>query len=289
MKETSFRNIEAGVILLAASLLLSAIAFAGQTGFFDALKRRLQADGLDAEKVEQVYGDSRVRLDAGAVARYFVHDEARIDYKRYLDDYWVNKARAYMRRQKRPLESARLRYGVSPEVITSILLIETHLGGYLGKRSVLNTLSTMAAMADEKAQRYLWKRLPASVRISWPLFRKKARRKAGWAYTELKALLVYTFEQGIDPLQIKGSYAGAIGLAQFMPSNILAFGRDGNGDGRIDLFDHHDAIESIAAYLKHYGWKSGLDRRRASKVIYHYNHSSYYVDTVLDLADLLKG
>ena len=52
---------------------------------------------------------------------------------------------------------------------------------------------------------------------------------------------------------------------------------------------HADAIFSIASYLKHYGWKPGISREKAYKVVYHYNHSKYYVNTVLDIADKLKG
>ncbi len=284
----SFSKILGTGLALMVSGWLGVAVFAGQLDFFAGLKKRLAADGLDAARIQRVYADSRVKADPNAVARYFVHSEARLDYRRYLQDYWVKKARAYMKEKRKPLDKAYRLYGVSPEVITSILLIETHLGGYLGKRPVLNTLSTMAAMADQESRRYLWKHLPGNVKISWTRFRQKARRKSGWAYAELRSLLIYCFKQGFDPAAIKGSYAGAIGLAQFMPSNILVFGRDGNGDGRIDLFNHQDAIESIAAYLKHHGWKPGIDRRRASRVIHHYNHSSYYVDTVLDLADLLK-
>ena len=88
---------------------------------------------------------------------------------------------------------------------------------------------------------------------------------------------------------VNGSYAGALGIAQFIPSSIQAFGKDGNNDGCIDLFDHADAIASIAHYLKHYGWHSAIDPKSARKVIYHYNHSSYYVDTVLKITGLLKG
>jgi membrane-bound lytic murein transglycosylase B len=93
----------------------------------------------------------------------------------------------------------------------------------------------------------------------------------------------------MDPVSIKGSYAGAMGIAQFMPSNILAYGEDGNGDSRIDLFEDADAIFSIASYLKNYGWKPGIDREKAYKVVYHYNHSKYYVNTILEIRELLEG
>jgi membrane-bound lytic murein transglycosylase B len=93
----------------------------------------------------------------------------------------------------------------------------------------------------------------------------------------------------MDPAGINGSYAGALGIAQFMPSNIIAYAKDGNKDGRVDLHDHADAIASIASYLKHFGWKPGIDRKKAYKVVYQYNHSKYYVNIILKIADRLKS
>ena len=63
---------------------------------------------------------------------------------------------------------------------------------------------------------------------------------------------------------------------------------DGNGDGRIDLFEDADAIHSIASYLKKHGWRPNQSRKGAFKVIYHYNHSKYYVNTILKIMDLLE-
>jgi len=79
-----------------------------------------------------------------------------------------------------------------------------------------------------------------------------------------------------------------LGIAQFMPSSILSFAKDGDGDGSVDLFNHADAIISIATYLGHYGWHTGIDRKDAYKVIYHYNHSKYYVNTILKISELLN-
>ncbi|MBW2644506.1 MAG: lytic murein transglycosylase [Deltaproteobacteria bacterium] len=116
-----------------------------------------------------------------------------------------------------------------------------------------------------------------------------AQRKSKWAYNELKAFLTYTTREKIDPVRIYGSYAGAMGIAQFMPSNILAFAKDGNNDGHVNLFNHADAIISIANYLKHYGWYNGINKKGMYKAIYHYNHSRQYVDTVLEVAERLKS
>ena len=116
-----------------------------------------------------------------------------------------------------------------------------------------------------------------------------SRRRSKWAYAELKAFLTYAYKEGFDPAEIPGSFAGAMGYAQFMPSSILAYGKDGNGDGTVDLLTHPDAMASIANYLKRHGWRPGISRKKKEKVIYHYNHSEYYVKTILKIAERLKS
>jgi len=93
----------------------------------------------------------------------------------------------------------------------------------------------------------------------------------------------------MDPTAIASSYAGAVGYAQFMPTNILAYAQDGDQDGRIDLLVHADAIASIANYLKRHGWRPGISREQQEKAIYAYNPSSFYVNAILKVADLLKA
>ena len=153
----------------------------------------------------------------------------------------------------------------------------------------MNTLSTMAALKEPDARNRFWEMIPKAKRIPRKQFEKKADRKSGWAYRELKAFLTYAYQQGLDPAEVPGSIAGAIGYAQFMPSNILAYGKDGNNDGSVDLLNHADSMASIAYYLKRHGWRPGISRAKAEKVIYHYNHSEYYVNVILKIANLLKG
>ena len=114
-------------------------------------------------------------------------------------------------------------------------------------------------MAEKEPREAIWESLPDNDRrISRKQFEKKADQKSAWAYRELKGFLAYTEKEGLDPAAINGSYAGAMGIPQFMPSNIGLHAKDGNADGRVDLFVHADAIYSIAAYLEHYGWKPGI-------------------------------
>ena len=167
--------------------------------------------------------------------------------------------------------------------------MNSQLGKLLGSRSVINTLSTMAALSDPSVRDLLWSEIADTPGLTRQRFEEKAADKSRWAYRELKAYLKHADTEGFDPVAVNGSFAGAMGLAQFMPSNIESLARDGNADGRIDLFDDADAIASIAFYLKKHGWRPGIDRRGAEKVIYHYNHSDRYVEAILSISDRLKG
>ncbi len=117
---------------------------------------------------------------------------------------------------------------------------------------------------------------------------KKIKKKSKWAYNELKALIDYCKRYDLDPVSINGSVFGAIGLCQFMPSNILRFGVDADRDGRIDLFTKSDALASMANYLKSYGWREGLTPKEQEAVILRYNYSRPYARTVLTVAQRLR-
>ena len=256
---------------------------------FNALQHRLVADGFDSQRIKNLYANNDVFFETKGVGQYFMHNEATLNYKKMTNSLWIDQGRIYMQEQREALQKAHKEFGVDPRVITAIILVETKFGRFMGNRSIISILSTMATLTDAGPREYLWRQLPEDRRLERDLYEKKADQKAEWAYKELKAFLTYTEQHQMDAVSIKGSYAGALGIAQFMPSNILAYGRDGNGDGRIDLFDDADAIFSIASYLKHYGWKPGLSRQQAYKVVYHYNHSKYYVNTILEITDLLEG
>ncbi len=256
---------------------------------FESLKKRLVADGFDRSRIHTIFSSPQVAFEKNGVGAYFRHNEASLNYEQFSYTGSIDAARAYMQTHQRSLSIAQEKYGVDKEVITAIILVETRLGTYTGKRSVLNTLATLSALTDPASRQILWESLPNDHRrMSRKEFEDKADQKADWAYRELKAFLVYTEREGMDATTIKGSYAGAMGISQFMPTNIPKFGKDGNNDGRIDLFDHADAISSIAAYLKNYGWKPGIPREKAFDVVHHYNHSKYYVNAILDVAEKLK-
>lgn len=279
-------------LALAALLAPASGTHAAPADLFGGLAARLAADGFAAERVERLFASPAAAFDTEGVALFFVHSEARLDYGQFAVPEAIGRARDYMERHRAALETAGRDFRVDPAVITGILLVETRLGTFTGGRPVFNTLATMAALADATVRRRFWEAIPQRLqgrRIGPEQFRAKADSKSAWAYRELKAFLTYTAREGIDPFSVGGSYAGAMGYCQFMPSNALTLAVDGDGDGRVDLFDHEDAIASVANYLRHHGWRPDLDRRARYRVILRYNYSKYYANTILEIADKLGG
>ncbi len=276
-------------IIVVAVPALSLFGFAAEDIWqFRALQEKLIKDGFQPDKIRNYYQNPQMSFESRSVSLFFVHSEAKLNYDQFTNDWSIGRARKYMQKHQAQLEMTEKTYGVDKRVITAIILVETGLGTTLGNSPILNTLSSLSAFDDPAVREDFWKTFKRKDEISRKDFEKRAVRKAAWAYKELRAFLKYTQNENFDPLVIRGSYAGALGIAQFMPTTLLAYARDGNQDGVIDLFTHADAQASIASFLKRYGWKPGIDAKDAKTIIYRYNHSDYYVNTILKISDLLS-
>ena len=142
----------------------------------------------------------------------------------------VKRGQEYMKKYKNTLARAYKKYGVPPQYITAIIGIESYYGANTGKYPVFDTLTTLSF---------------------------EPNRRNAFFKKELKAFLIMTYKQKVDPLAVKGSYAGAIGLGQFMPTNYKKLAIDFDNNGKISLNTNSDAIGSIANYLKKSGWERG--------------------------------
>lgn len=293
MHKKSFVQTAAGTFFICTALVLlfstGHAAEKKKTDYFGSLKKKLTKDGFYKEEIDWLYGRKEIRFDVKGVSLYFVHQESKLDYGQFTKKKSLKNAKAYLKKYKDEFESAEKAFGVDRQIIAAIILVESRFGTYFGRRKVVNTLSTMSALMDKDVREALWKKIEKKTTLTKNQYAEKAKKKSTWAYDELKAFLLYTWDEKIDPCQINGSYAGAMGIPQFMPSNIRKFAKDGDGNGSVDLFNHADAIMSVASYLSHYGWKSGITEKKAFKVVYEYNHSKYYVNTILKIAKLLKG
>ena len=256
---------------------------------FSSVQKRLISDGFDSAKIAKLYRRPQVFFEADGVTLLFTYKEAQVDYGQFANKWSIRKAKQYMEKYDAELTHTEKLYGVDKSIITAILLVETGLGASVGTRSTLNTLSTIAALMDPSVRDMFWDLIPDSKKISRKKFEKRAASRSKWAYKELKAFLKYTTREGFDPASIPGSFAGAVGVAQFMPTSIMAYGKDGDNDGMVDMLNHSDSMASIANFLKSHGWRPGQDRKKAEKIIYYYNHSSYYVDTILKISKRLKS
>jgi membrane-bound lytic murein transglycosylase B len=142
-------------------------------------------------------------------------------------------------RNAKVLEQAERQTGVPASLVVGILGVETLYGKRMGKYRVLDALASLA--------------------FDFPASHPKAPARAAYFLQELEAFLVWCQATGRDPLTVRGSYAGAMGIAQFMPSSWQKYAVDFDGDGQIDLFDNSkDAIGSVANYLAAFGWKAGM-------------------------------
>ena len=212
----------------------------------------------------------------------------KVVYKGFLKERVITRAHSYLRENTELLDNISSQYCVAKEIVVSILMVETRLGDFVGGKWAFNSLACMALCTDlETIRPHFSKKLinPGNEVFA----RTICRQKADWAYAELKALILYAYWSGFDPLSLPGSIYGAIGFCQFMPSNVLSYGVDADNDGRIDLFTKADALSSVANYLREHGWKCTMvDKESQLRVILHYNKSAIYANTVLAVAEKLK-
>ncbi len=282
--------------LLAACLLLLALACpaaaAARKGdpVFKPLPGRMAKLGVKAATVRRLLRHRVVKFEDRLLARLLGIPEHMLDYGQFLRARNVNRARRFARRHRRQLRRTSRRTGVPGPVVVAILSIESRLGGYTGRWSVFNVLASQAVLDTARAQALLvphWGE-PERNRLAEKSFQKRLAKRAKWAQKELAALLELSRRQGVSPHEYTGSAAGALGMPQFVPSSILRWGDDGNGDGRVNLHHPADAIRSVGRYLRAHGWRPRMSRQKKARVIYSYNNSWTYVRTVLELARRLR-
>ena len=150
--------------------------------------------------------------------------------KLFIEPKRIKNGKLFIKNNLETLERAEAQFGVPKEVITAILGVETRYGKIMGSYRVLDALSTLS--------------------FDYP-------RRSNFFSQELINLLLLAREKNLDVYKLKGSYAGAMGYGQFIPSSYRAYAVDFDNDGSVDLLNSvEDAIGSIANYLFQHGWKS---------------------------------
>jgi membrane-bound lytic murein transglycosylase B len=156
---------------------------------------------------------------------------------RFIEPIRINAGVKFWRANQATLQRASVQFGVPPEIIVGIIGVETIYGKYMGNFRALDALTTLT--------------------FDYPNTPNRVERMATFR-KNLEDLLVWTRDSQIDPTTVLGSYTGAIGIPQFLPSSIVQYAVDFDGNSRIDLRNSPaDAIGSVANYLKQNGWETG--------------------------------
>ena len=158
---------------------------------------------------------------------------------RFIEPRRIEAGAAFWQRHRLALERAQESYGVPASIIVGIIGVETLYGQHMGNFRVMDALATLA--------------------FDFPAAHPRAAERQAFFKRELDHFLRLTERSGTDPFSIRGSYAGAMGMPQFMPSSWSHHAVDFDGDGRIDLFNSTtDVIGSVANYFKAFQWKPGM-------------------------------
>ena len=208
-----------------------AVDFRQYPALVSLVETMVRDDGYPQQELEKVLSDAVI--DQGVI-KLITHPSEALPWHKYLErlvtEKRIDEGVAWWKSHQVVLQQATQQYGVPPEIIAAIIGIETNYGTYIGKRRVLDSLVTLAA--------------------TYP-------RRSKFFSRELRVFLNTARADNIDSGEITGSYAGAIGIPQFMPSSYQVYAVDFNQNGRRDLVKEvEDAIGSVANYLKRHGWHS---------------------------------
>lgn len=224
------------LLLLCAGLSLPIVVSAGDYSDRKAAQQVIaaaQEAGVDPDWAQQLIDAAkRQQSILDAISRPAEKTKAWYEYRKiFLTDRRIREGVTFWSAHASTLQSVAARTGVPAELIVAIIGVETYYGRITGSYRVIDALATLA--------------------FDYP-------RRSPFFTGELEQFLVLAWESGKDALALKGSYAGAMGYGQFMPSSYRAYAQSYEGDGAPDIWDNPaDAIASVGNYLQVHGWRSG--------------------------------
>ncbi len=197
---------------------------------------------LDPAWVRDAIGQARYNATVARLmqpaAKPFVKNW-RVYRSRFIDPIRIEAGARFWRANQATLERAEKEYGVPAEIIVGIIGVETIYGRDTGSFRVMDSLATLA--------------------FDFPASHPRAQERSDFFKGEIEQFLTLQSRRGADPFEPRGSYAGAMGMPQFMPSSVVKYAVDFDGDGNIDLLNSPaDVIGSVASYFKAFNWQSGM-------------------------------
>jgi membrane-bound lytic murein transglycosylase B len=206
-----------------------AVDLPGIPAFIDEMVAKHQ---FKREELEQAFRLAEFRADAIDSITKPAILKPWVEYRpNFINPQRIGDGVQFWEKYSAALKRAEKQYGVPQEIILGVLGVETMFGRNLGRYRALDALTTLA--------------------FDYP-------RRADFFHDELEQYLLLAREQGFDLLSVQSSYAGALGIPQFMPSSYRRYAVDFNHNGKTDIMNEpEDAIGSVANYLRQYGWRSG--------------------------------
>jgi membrane-bound lytic murein transglycosylase B len=201
-----------------------------------------QRRNLDPQWVRQTMGQARYMpgiAQAATPPAVGTPKNWALYRSRFIEPIRIKAGVKFWQANRAGLERAERETGVPAQIIVGVIGVETIYGQHTGNYRVIDALCTLA--------------------FDFPTAHPRASQRAAFFLSELEAYLALTQRTGADPLALRGSYAGAMGLPQFMPSSWNKYAVDFDGDKRVDLFHSaDDVIGSVANYFKAFNWKPGM-------------------------------
>ena len=256
--------------------------------FYQPLIYRLSQEGFDLEFLSKLFSDPRAVFLPAVTMISLYPNETPQRYTKFLSSELILLSKKFLNHNLRTLRQMEKRFHVDKEVAVAILLVESRFGENIGKYRVVPTLASIALMdSPEILGRNCdtFREIDPELSCDW--IESRSRRKAEWAYRELKCFLNIIRQEEVDPLEVYGSHSGAMGMAQFIPSTYLNYALSEESFKKW-LLSKEEAIFSVGNYLKSHGWQKNLPLQKKKRILWAYNRSEPYVETVLQVAQKLK-
>ena len=248
--------------------LLSVLIVSSQSGdnILDAIRSDAEEKGIPKFYLENTFSHKGIQTHDKIVERFArpYEKQSWTNYRKlFITDSRIKKGTHFYTEHQETLSAIAKNIKVDPFLILSIVGVESNYGRHQGEFTVFNALYTQIA---------------------------KMPRRAKWAKKELIEFLIYCYNDNIPPHSIKGSYAGAFGYGQFIPSSFNTYAADGDGDGIRKPYEWSDVFASVGNYLAKNGYpvNNPSDQEKVYQSVFAYNHADNYVKAVLELRDELK-
>lgn len=253
--------------------LINLYVFAADSSFtetadpvYEEIKLKAIEKGIPASFLKDTFSNESIMIHSVIPERFARPYEKKTweEYKKlFVTTTRIKNGAAFYNKKKKEIEKIANHYEVDPFLILSIIGVESNYGSHHKEFTVFNSLYTQIAVMPNRAR---------------------------WAKKEMVEFLTYCYKDSIPPHSVFGSYAGAFGYGQFIPSSFNNFAVDFDEDGMRQAYAWPDVMASIANYLLKNGYPKNdySNREKVYKSVYAYNHADNYVKAVLALRDEIK-